>query len=91
MEHWRQILPEGVMLEVQYEEAVGNLDQQARRMLAHCGLEWHDACIDFHKTQRFVRTASAAQVRQPIYDSSIGRWRAYEALLQPLLQELGPM
>ena len=88
MEHWRQVLLPGVMLEVQYEEIVDDLAEQARRIVAHCGLQWDDACLQFHRTKRVVRTASAAQVRRPIYRSSIGRWRAYEDLLQPLLREL---
>jgi len=88
MEHWRTVLPEGVMLEVQYEDIVDNLEGQARRIVAHCGLEWNDACLAFHKTERSVRTASSSQVRQPIYTSSVGRWRAHKAQLQPLLQEL---
>jgi tetratricopeptide (TPR) repeat protein len=90
MAHWRSVLPQNVMLEVQYEEVVADLEGQARRIVAHCGLEWDDACLDFHKTQRLVRTASAIQVRQPIYKSSVGRWRAYEPFLGPLLAELEP-
>jgi tetratricopeptide (TPR) repeat protein len=88
MEHWRAVLPDGAMLEVQYEELVADLEHHARRIVAYCGLEWDDACLAFHKTERSVRTASAAQVRQPIYQSSIGRWRPHEARLQPLLREL---
>ena len=88
MAHWRSVLPQNVMLEVHYEEVVNDLEGQSRRIVAHCGLEWDDACLDFHKTQRPIRTASAAQVRQPIYKSSVGRWRAYEPLLGPLLAEL---
>ena len=88
MEHWRQVLPGGVMLEVQYEDVVDHLEEEARRIVAHCGLEWDDACLAFHKTERQVRTASVNQVRQPIYQSSVGRWRPYEAQLQPLLQAL---
>jgi len=88
MEHWRNVLPQGVMLEVQYEELVGNLEAQARRIIAHCGLEWDDACLAFYRTKRPVRTASVTQVRQPIYRSSIGRWRAHQHMLQPLLQAL---
>ena len=90
MAHWRGVLPENVMLEVQYEEVVADLEGQARRIVAHCGLEWDARCLEFHKTERSVRTASAAQVRQPIYQSSVGRWRAYEAFLGPLLAELDP-
>jgi hypothetical protein len=89
MEHWRRVLPEGVMLEVQYEELVADFEPQARRLLAYCGLEWDDRCLAFHETQRSVRTASATQVRQPIYGTSVGRWRPYREMLQPLLQELG--
>lgn len=89
MQHWRQVLPEGVMLEIDYEELVADLEGQARRMLAHCGLAWDPACLEFHKTERPVRTASALQVRQPIYRSAVGRWRAYGALLVPLLAALG--
>jgi tetratricopeptide (TPR) repeat protein len=88
MQHWRAVLPEAAILEVQYEELVADLEYQARRIVAHCGLEWNDACLNFHRTERSVRTASAAQVRRPIYQSSIGRWRPHEARLQPLLKEL---
>jgi tetratricopeptide (TPR) repeat protein len=90
MAHWREVLPEGIMLEVQYEDVVGDLESQARRIIAHCGLEWDDACLSFYKTERSVRTASATQVRQPIYHSSIGRWRLHEEELGPLLRELLP-
>jgi tetratricopeptide (TPR) repeat protein len=88
MEHWRKVLPSEVMLEVQYEELVDNIAEQARRIVEHCGLPWDAACLEFHKTDRLVRTASATQVRQPIYRSSVGRWRNYEEFLQPLLREL---
>ena len=88
MAHWREVLPQGIMLEVQYEDVVRDLESQARRIIAHCGLEWDDACLSFYKTERSVRTASATQVRQPIYQSSIGRWRLHEEELQPLLREL---
>ncbi|MGH7097272.1 MAG: sulfotransferase [Stellaceae bacterium] len=89
MEHWRRIMPDGVMIEVRYEELVTDLEGQARRILAHCGLDWDAACLAFHQTRRPVWTASSAQVRQPIYPSSIGRWRPYEHLLQPLFEALG--
>ena len=86
MTHWRSVLPAGVMLDVQYEEVVDDFEQQARRIVAHCGLEWDNACLEFHKTARPVRTVSHAQVRQPIYRSSVGRWRPDAALLRPLLE-----
>jgi len=88
MEHWREVLPLEQMLEVQYEELVANFEPLARRIVAYCGLEWDDACLEFYKTQRPVSTASAVQVREPIYRSSIGRWRPYEGMLRPLIKAL---
>jgi tetratricopeptide (TPR) repeat protein len=88
MQHWREALPPGTMLEVDYEDLVGDLEGQSRRLIAHCGLEWSSACMSFHTTERVVATASAAQVRQPIYHSSVGRWRAYGEALRPLLDAL---
>jgi tetratricopeptide (TPR) repeat protein len=89
MAHWRRVLPAGVMLEVGYEDLVADFEPQARRILAHCGLQWEEQCMRFHLTQRPVKTASATQVREPIYRSSIGRWRPFKAMLGPLLDELG--
>ena len=89
MEHWRKVLPTGVMLEVQYEQLITDVEGEARRMIAHCGLEWNDTCLSFHATRRPVRTSSAVQVRQPIYRSSIGRWRPYARVLGPLIEALG--
>jgi tetratricopeptide (TPR) repeat protein len=89
MAHWHRVLPPGRILNVRYEELVADLDGQARRMVAHCGLDWDDRCLAFHRTQRAVRTASAMQVRQPIYTSSIGLRRHYEPFLGPLLAALG--
>ena len=89
MAHWRAVLPPGVLLEVRYEDVIDGLEGQARRLIAHCGLAWDDACLAFHTTQRPVRTASVSQVRQPIYRSSVARWKPYERLLTPLLEALG--
>ncbi|MBV8661998.1 MAG: sulfotransferase, partial [Hyphomicrobiales bacterium] len=88
MAHWRRVLPPGMMLDVQYEDVVADLEGEGRRILAHCGLEWDPRCLDFHKNERIVRTASVAQVRQPINARSVGRWRAYEAHLGPLIEAL---
>ena len=88
MAHWRAALPAGVMLEVEYEALVEDFEPHARRIVAHCGLEWEPACLEFYKTSRAVHTASLTQVRQPIYRSSIGRWRPDAALLRPLLRGL---
>ena len=89
MEHWRRVLPEAVMLDVQYEELVADVEAQARRIVAYCGLEWDDACLAFHENQRPVRTSSNSQVRRPIYRSAIGRPRPSTELLRPLLDALG--
>jgi len=90
MAHWHDVLPPGRILDVRYEELVGDLEGVARRIVTHCGLEWDARCLDFYLTKRPVRTASAAQVRKPIYRNAVGRWRKYEAFLGPLLAELGP-
>jgi hypothetical protein len=87
MQHWRRVLPRGVMLEVNYEDVIGDLEGEARRIVSHCGLEWDDACLSFHQTERPVR--STFQVRQPIYRNSVGRWRLYERHLGPLIGALG--
>ncbi len=88
MDHWRQVLPAGAMLEVQYEELVEDLEGQTRRMLSSCGLPWDPRCLEFHLTQRRIPTASATQVRRPAYRDAIGRWRRYEPYLGPLLEAL---
>jgi hypothetical protein len=91
MQHWQRVLPQHAILEVQYEKLVDRLDDEARRIIDFCRLDWDDACLSFHKTQRPVHTASVNQVRQPIYRSSVGRWRHYEPFLQPLLDALTDM
>jgi tetratricopeptide (TPR) repeat protein len=88
MAHWRAILPKDVLLELAYEDVVEDLEGQTRIILAHCGLEWEAACLAFHQTQRTVQTASVAQVRRPIYRSSVGRSRRYRPLIGPLLEAL---
>ena len=88
MAHWRQVLPAGRIMEVRYEELVSDTEAVVRRLIAHCGLEWDSRCLDFHRTERWVRTASATQVRKPIYTSSVGRWRSFEPFLAPLITEL---
>lgn len=91
MEHWKAVLPQHYILEVKYEEVVGNLETEARRIISHCDLEWDAACLEFHKTERPVKTASVTQVRQPLYSSSVERWRNYGELVEPLVRELGPL
>ncbi|MBS0408533.1 MAG: sulfotransferase [Proteobacteria bacterium] len=89
MAHWKAVLPPGRILEVSYEALVADVETEARRIVAHCGLAWDDACLAFHRSRRPVRSASAAQVRQPIYDTSIGRWRKFEKHLRPLFDAMG--
>jgi tetratricopeptide (TPR) repeat protein len=83
MDHWRSALPLPV-LDVDYEQLVEEPEATARRIVAWCGLEWEPGCVKFHETQRSIRTASGAQVRRPIYKSSVGRWRNYEKWLGDL-------
>ena len=75
---------DGRMLEVRYEEVVADLETQARRIIAHCGLDWDPRCLSFHTTERPVRTSSVAQVRQPLYPGAVGRAHRYDAFLGPL-------
>ena len=89
IQHWRVVLGDDAMLEVRYEDLVANFESEARKIVEFAGLQWDDRCLAFHKTERPVRTASATQVRRPVYQSSVGRWRSYGAMLQPLLEELG--
>jgi tetratricopeptide (TPR) repeat protein len=87
MTHWRRIIP-NPMLEVQYEKLVVDQKGETQRMLEFCDLTWSDRCLTFHQTEREVLTASNWQVRQPIYSSSVGRWRNYRDFLGPLIAEL---
>ncbi len=89
MKHWDRVLPEGVLLHMPYEAMVRDLPRHARRIIAHVGLEWDPACLKFYENRRPVRTASVAQVRQPIYSSSVARWQAYGDGLKPLHDIVG--
>lgn len=84
MDHWRRVLPAGAFLDIHYEDIVQDRETQARRLIEYCGLEWNDRCLESHKTERTVRTASLLQVREPVYTSSVERWRHYETHLAPL-------
>ena len=88
MEHWRRILP-APLLEVGYEETVADLEDVARRLVAWCRLAWEPKCLEFHRAKRPVSTASAVQVRQPVFKTSAGRWKHYEQALGPLFARLG--
>ncbi len=89
MEHWHQVLPPGTLIDVRYEDLVDDLEGISREALRHCGLDWEDACLNFHDTERTVRTASLMQVRKPLYRSAMGGWRRYARHLTPLADALG--
>jgi tetratricopeptide (TPR) repeat protein len=82
MAFWREQLP-GRVLEIRYEDLVADQERQTRRLLAHCGLDWSDRCLDFHNSTAPVSTPSAAQVRRPIYKDSIEKWRVHAEALEP--------
>jgi hypothetical protein len=85
MQHWRGALPPGWVMHVKYEDLVQDVESVARRIVAHCGLEWDDSCLSFHETTRPVETASFAQVRQPLYGRSVARSRRYAPYLGGLV------
>lgn len=88
MRHWDAALP-GRVLRVRHEDVVADLEGSVRRMLDYCGLDFEPACIEFHKTQRSVRTPSAEQVRQPIFRDGLDQWKKFEPWLRPLKDALG--
>jgi hypothetical protein len=88
MQHWERVLP-GRICTSNYEELVASPEEKARALIAACGLPWDERCLAFHQQRRDVRTASIAQVRQPIYTRSAQRWRNYEQHLGPLKETLG--
>jgi hypothetical protein len=88
MRHWDDALP-GRVLRIQHEDVVADLEGSVRRMLAFCGLEFEPACVEFHKTARSVRTASAEQVRQPLNRDGLEQWKHFEPWLEPLKVALG--
>lgn len=89
MDHWDTVLP-GFVLRVQHEDLVADLEGQVRRMLEFLELPFEAACLDYHKTERNVRTPSSEQVRQPIYSTALEQWRNFEEHLDPLVDALGP-
>jgi Tfp pilus assembly protein PilF len=87
MDHWRRSMP-GVIYDISYERLVRDQESESRRLLAACGLEWEDGCLEFHRNPTVTTTASASQVRRPIYDSSLKQWRHYEGQLEGLRNQL---
>ena len=89
MDFWAEVLP-GRVLDVDYETTVTDFEPQARRIMDHTGLGWHDACLEPHKNKRAVLTASKTQVIKPVYKTSVESWKAYEKHLQPLIRIVAP-
>lgn len=88
-DHLRACLAPERSVELRYEDVVADVESQARRLVAACGLPWNDACLKFHESPRPVRTASVNKVRQPIYRTSVAKWQPYERHLRPLIDGLG--
>ena len=89
MKHWAQVLKMPI-LDVEYEQLISDQETISRRIVQHCRLEWNDQCMSFHETKRAIKTMSVWQARQPIYRTSVQRWKNYERHLQPLKDALGP-
>lgn len=89
VDYWREVVPDW-FYEVQYEDLVANPEEEAPKLIAACGLEWEEACLNFHQNERRVKTLSAFQVRQPMYKSSTRAWERYGDDIRPLLEALGP-
>lgn len=87
MDHWQDAMPGRIHYQ-RYEDTVEDLDSSVRSLLSYCGIGFDPACLEFHKTQRTIKTPSASQVRQPIYSSSVGRWKRYAEQLEPLKDKL---
>lgn len=89
VEFWREVVPDW-FYEVHYEDLVANPAEEARKLIEACNLDWEEACLDFHKTERRVKTLSVYQVRQPMYKTSTRAWERYGDDIRPLLDALGP-
>lgn len=89
IDHWRNLLPLP-LVEVDYEELITDFERTAKKLVSGCGLDWDPACLDFNKTRRPVRTPSAVSVRQPIFSTSVGRWKNYRHSLAPFFAQLLP-
>ena len=91
MSFWRAHLPSDRFMEINYEDIIADQEKQTKRLLNFCGLDWDDACLSFHENKAAVSTASSVQVRQPLYSSSIGRWKRYGSLVDGLKTRLGKL
>lgn len=90
MDHWREVVAKGCMIDIDYESVVRHPEGSVRDLLRFCGLDWEDGCLHFERSGRAVDTASSLQVRKPLSEASIGKWRAFAPQLGPLFDALGP-
>jgi hypothetical protein len=90
MDHWQKVVPLKIF-DLRYEQMIGEQESTSRRLIDFAGLQWNDACLSFHETERTIRTLSRWQVRQPLYSSSVKRWKKYEEFLGPLIEGLGDL
>ncbi len=88
LDHWNKVFPEKI-LNIEYESIVADIETEAKKVIEFIGLEWDENCLKFYEAKKSVRTASASQVRQPIYNKAVDRWRRYENHLSPLIESLG--
>jgi hypothetical protein len=88
MEHWRRVLPADRFIEVEYERLIADREAETRRLVAFCGLDWDDSCLVPERNGRLVKTTSLWQARQPVYATSVERWRRYEPWLGELRELL---
>ena len=89
MAHWRKVLPDGTLYDISNERLIMAPEEESRRIVEFCGLDWHESCLNFHTSKQIVQTSSLAQVRQPINNTSVERWKRFEKHLQPLIDALG--
>jgi tetratricopeptide (TPR) repeat protein len=87
MEHWKSVIPNAIYT-VDYERLINNFEDQSKQLIAHCQLDWQEQCLHFHQNKQAAVTASASQVRQPIYSSSIAKWRNFQEQLSPIKKQL---
>jgi len=88
MKHWHSVIPDDFIFDIQYEDLVANQKVVTEHLLNFIGLPWEDGCMDYYKNKRGVRTASSQQVKQPVYSTSVGRWKHYEKHLGPLMKAM---
>ena len=90
MNHWHEIYPNDIY-EIQYESLIENQEEESKKLIEFCGLDWEEACLKFYENKRSVNTASSEQVRQPIYKGAMFAWKNYESELGPLIEMLEPV